>query len=55
MKYLAVQDSKQYDGTLKKKDKEEHRIPLLPTRQEKGEGHMIDVPWNLFKIWDMYL
>lgn len=42
-KYLAVQDSKQYDGTLKKKDKEEYfRIRYYQLGQEKGEGHTID-------------
>ena len=42
-KYLAVQDSKQYDGTLKKKDKEEYfRIRYYQLGQEKGEGQTID-------------
>ena len=42
-KFLAFQDSKQYVGTLKEKDKEEYfRIRYYQLGQEKGEGHTID-------------
>ena len=43
-KFLAFQDSKQYVGTLKAKDKEEYfRIRYYKLGQEKGEGQTIDV------------
>lgn len=42
-KYLAFQDSKQYVGTTKEKDKEEYfRIRYYKLGQEKGEGQTID-------------
>ncbi|MCY7220522.1 hypothetical protein MK546_00230 [Streptococcus cristatus] len=43
-KFLAFQDSKQYRGRLKAKDKEEYfRIRYYKLGQEKGEGQTIDV------------
>ena len=43
-KFLAFQDSKQYGGRLKAKDKEEYfRIRYYKLGQEKGEGQTIDV------------
>ena len=43
-KFLAFQDSKQYVGTLKEKDKEEYfRIRYYKLGQEQGEGQTIDV------------
>lgn len=42
-KYLAFQESKQYVGTPKEKDKEEYfRIRYYKLGQEKGEGQTID-------------
>ena len=43
-KFLAFQDSKQYVGTLKAKDKEEYfRIRYYKLGQEQGDGQTIDV------------
>ena len=43
-KFLAFQDSKQYMGTLKEKDKEEYfRIRYYKLGQEQGDGQTIDV------------
>jgi len=43
-KFLAFQDSKQYGGRLKAKDKEEYfLIRYYKLGQEKGEGQTIDV------------
>lgn len=43
-KFLAFQDSKQYEGTLDKKDKEEYfRIRYYKIGKEKGDGQTIDV------------
>ena len=43
-KFLAFQDSKQYGGRLKAKDKEEYfRIRYYKLGQEQGEGQTIDV------------
>lgn len=43
-KFLAFQDSKQYVGTLKEKDKEEYfRIRYYKLGQEQGDGQTIDV------------
>ena len=43
-KFLAFQDSKQYGGRLKAKDKEEYfRIRYYKLGQEQGDGQIIDV------------